>query len=247
MRLRQVVHKALRRVGYDIRQVRLDETNSGLPQERLFPAATYAPWCADPVFQETFEQIAGNTLVDQYRCYELWQLIQEVSSTEGAILEVGVWRGGTGALIARRIGMFAPGTRVYLCDTFSGVVKASDADVGYVNGEHADTSREVVTRLCARLGITNAAVLEGVFPDETARYVQESQIRFCHIDVDVYQSAKDVLDWVWPRLSHGGVVVFDDYGFSGCSGITRLVNSHRNSGDRVVVYNLNAHAVMVKL
>ena len=28
-----------------------------------------------------------------------------------------------------------------------------------------------------------------------------STFRLCHIDVDVYQSAKDVFDWVWPRLS----------------------------------------------
>jgi hypothetical protein len=31
--------------------------------------------------------------------------------------------------------------------------------------------------------------------------------RLCHCDVDVYESAKGVLDWVWPRLSPGGVVV----------------------------------------
>lgn len=247
MTVKQFIHRILRKTGYDIRKIRLDRSDSGLPQERLFPAATYAPWNADPEFRDVFSRIMGNTLVDQYRCYELWQLVQEVASVSGAVLEVGVWRGGTGVLLAKRIHMLALGTQVYLCDTYTGVVKASDADVGYVNGEHADTSEQVVERLCHRLEVSNAVILKGIFPEETGDSVKDSRFRLCHIDVDVYQSAKDVFDWVWPRLSRGGIVVFDDYGFSGCSGITRLVDSFRNHKDRLVVYNLNAHALVVKL
>ena len=48
--------------------------------------------------------------------------------------------------------------------------------------------------------------------------VADRRFRLAHIDVDVYQSAADVLDWVWPRLSPGGVVVFDDYGFPATPG-----------------------------
>ena len=44
-------------------------------------------------------------------------------------------------------------------------------------------------------------------------------IRYCHIDVDVYQSARDVLEWVWGRLCIGAIVVYDDYGFDGCHGV----------------------------
>ena len=31
----------------------------------------------------------------------------------------------------------------------------------------------------------------------------------CHIDVDVYQSARDTVEWVEPRLTSGGAIVFD--------------------------------------
>ena len=63
----------------------------------------------------------------------------------------------------------------------------------------------------------------------------------------MYQSAQDVLSWVWPRLSIGGIVVFDDYGFRGCDGIARLVNEERQKNDRVFIHNLNGHAVLIKI
>ena len=64
--------------------------------------------------------------------------------------------------------------------------------------------------------------------------------------VDVYRSAKESVEWLWPRLVVGGMVVYDDYGFQQCEGITRFVNEQRGYTDRVVIYNLNGHGVIVK-
>jgi O-methyltransferase len=57
---------------------------------------------------------------------------------------------------------------------------------------------------------------------------------------------KDVTEWIWGRLVIGAIVVYDDYGFAGCEGITKLVNDERRRSDRIVVHNLNGHAVVVK-
>ncbi len=89
-------------------------------------------------------------------------------------------------------------------------------------------------------------MLQGIFPDDTGNKIAGETFRLCHIDVDVYQSAKDVLEWVWPRLSSQGVVVFDDYGFPACPGVTELVNEQRMRDDRLVLHNLNGHGLVVK-
>ena len=94
--------------------------------------------------------------------------------------------------------------------------------------------------------LDRAQILRGIFPDETASGLTDAQFRFCHIDVDVYQSAKDIADWVWPRLSVGGVIVYDDYGIASTAGVTRLVDEQRGQPDRVTIYNLNGHAVVIK-
>lgn len=213
----------------------------------LFPQGAYAPWLTDEPFQRIHRQIAGTTLVDIYRCYELWDLVGQTAHLPGGdILEVGVWRGGTGVLMAARSKQDGGGT-VFLADTFAGVVKAGERDSAYVGGEHADTSAAMVSALARRAGVDNFHILEGIFPDATAAAIEDRRFRLCHIDVDVYESAAQTFNWVWPRLLPGGVVVFDDYGFYSCGGVTRLVNGMRGEKDRLVIYNLNAHAVVIKL
>lgn len=205
-----------------------------------------APWAIDDAFVKIRSAIKGYTLVDTHRCYELFQMVREVSSLPGDILEVGVWRGGTGMVLATAARKWKPGAKVYLCDTFAGVVKAGTKDSVYTGGEHADTSLTGVESLATTLDLDNVIFLQGIFPEETGERLSTNHIALCHIDVDVYQSGLDVVRWVTPRMVSGACLVFDDYGFSTCSGITRLVNELRDTGEWIYFYNLNKHAVMIK-
>jgi O-methyltransferase len=214
--------------------------------ELAFPIATYAPWRSDAEFQQVYRAIRRNTFVDVWRCYELWSLLGELREVPGSILEVGVWRGGTGALMAARAaGLGLDGT-VYLCDTWTGVAKTGEVDIYYRDGKHDDASPEIVEQLIAKLGLDNVELLQGVFPEDTGERIPARTFRLCHCDVDVYASAKGVLDWVWPKLATGGVVVFDDYGFPACPGVTKLVDEQRLREDRLVLHNLNGHGLIVK-
>jgi O-methyltransferase len=158
---------------------------------------------------------------------------------------VGVWKGGTEALLCAAAAQ-NPRTRVYLADTFAGVVKASVDDPMYKGGEHADTSEVEVLALLGKIQASNFRILRGIFPDDLPPQEKIEQIKLCHIDVDTYGSAKDVLEYVWTRMVRGGVVVFDDYGFWGREGITRYVNTLQIPDARVT-HNLNGHAVVIKV
>jgi len=239
--LRSFVKRLFRALGYDFFRV----TPDGVEYERIMPEARYAPWKSDQAFQAAYRAVESNTLVDPYRCYELWSLVEQSAKLEGSLLEVGVWKGGTGALIAARARLSGIADPVYLCDTFRGIVKASEHDL-HVDGAYADTSAELVRRFLDGLKLENVEVLEGIFPEETAKQIPQSRFRFCHIDVDVYQSAKDVLEWVWPKLVVGGMVVYDDYGGEGCEGIVRHVREQMSKSDRIFLHNLNGHAAFIK-
>lgn len=211
--------------------------------------AHYTPWQIDATFRQCYEKIRDFTLVDERRCYALWSLVEQTSKlSAGAILEIGVWRRGTGALIAaqaRRCGIV---DEVYLCDTFSGVVKAGEKDPSYFGGEHSDTSMEAVRHLLFDvLELNNVRLLQGVFPEDTGELVRSSCLRLCHVDVDVYQSAKDIVEWVLPRMVHGGAIVFDDYGFETCAGIQAYVDELLGTKGLIGFYNLTGQAVVVKL
>jgi O-methyltransferase len=214
----------------------------------VFPVARYRPWVKDSEFLATYDAIKDHTLADLYRCWELWTLTAEAAKLSGgAILEVGVWRGGTAALLAKRAASIGIGP-LYLCDTFIGVVKAGPQDKLYRGGEHADASAAGVRSLLHSLGLEQGVeILTGIFPDETGSRIEPgTTFRLCHIDVDVYDSGRDVLNWVWSRLVPGGIVVFDDYGYLGCDGIRKLVDEYADSRDRFFSHNLNGHAVFVK-
>lgn len=92
----------------------------GMSHSVIIPESTYSPWLDDLEFMRIFNAISHNTLFDIYRCRELWSLVAQTASVPGDILEVGVWRGGTGALMAARSQGLDSGKRVYLCDTYTG-------------------------------------------------------------------------------------------------------------------------------
>lgn len=217
--------------------------NPDYPHHQIETWATYAPWVNDEAFREMVQAVGEFTLVDHNRLWELWTLAKQSSQIEGDFLEVGVWRGGSGALLCKAI----EGTtkKVFLADTFEGVVKAGAKDTIYKGGEHADTSLPLVLDLLSELKISNAVTLMGVFPEDTGLEISKS-LAFVHIDVDVYQSAKEIVSFVLPLLSPNGIMVFDDYGFFGCEGVTRLVNELKDQDIWTFIHNLNGHAILVK-
>jgi O-methyltransferase len=232
--------------GLALPAVRGEAVRSGA-HGMIYPIGTYSPWLTDAPFQRVYRAVRRNTLVDQWRCYELWSLLGELVEIPGAVIEVGVWRGGSGALMAARCGELGVNDPVFLCDTWTGMVKTGDVDIYYHDGKHDDTSKQIVEKLVARMTLGDRVqLLQGIFPDDTGAAAEDHMFRLVHIDVDVYQSAFDVLAWAWPRLSAGGVVVFDDYGFPATPGIAQFVDEQRGLPDRLVIHNLNGHGLIVK-
>jgi O-methyltransferase len=245
---RLAVKRAVRRIfekfGYNLTRIARPsaaDTSVVSDYSEVRPIASYSPWQTNEEFSRIYKLISLNTLVDKYRCYELWLLAKQTARIPGSFLEVGVWKGGTGCLLA-----CATRKPVLLCDTFRGVVKAGPRDTYYKGGEHSDATEEEVLNLAEKLGVLDRIkVFRGVFPEDTGSSVNES-LAFCHIDVDVYESARDVFNKIWPLMVHGGVVVFDDYGFQGCEGVTSFVNEILFR-EHLFVHNLNGHAILIKI
>jgi O-methyltransferase len=217
---------------------------SNIFHRRILPYATLAPWLNDSSFLSIYEKVKGYTLVDIYRCYELWILAKQSAKVDGAILEVGVWRGGTGAILAEAIK--SSDKKIFLADTFKGVVKAGVNDTAYKGGEHSDTSVSLVSDLISTLSLKNVQLLEGIFPEQTHHLITHN-ISMLHCDVDVYSSSKDIVEWCLPRMPVGAILVFDDYGFYGCEGVTTFCDELKMRNDLIFTHNLNGHAVFFKI
>jgi O-methyltransferase len=225
-----------------LKDIKLTQNNPRYFHETIIPRTTYSPWITDSSFQVVYRMASPNTLVDVYRCYNLWDLVKQTNHLQGDLLEVGVWNGGTSSII----GVASNNTgKLYAADTFEGVVKAGENDTWYKGGEHADAKKDEVDRLLKSASIADYEILKGIFPEDFEQRLNDVKIKFCHIDVDVYQSTKDIFNFVWPRLVVNGVVVFDDYGFLGCEGITKFVDE-LDIQEGIKMYNLNGQAVIVR-
>jgi O-methyltransferase len=172
-------------------------------------------------FPELYNVIRDLTLVSHDRCEWLYKMSRHAAQLPGDIAEVGVYRGGTSLLLA----MANPCRTVHAFDTFAGIPNADDAVDGHRNGDFGDAPPETPMVLESR-GIR---VHRGVFP-ATAENVADRRFCFAHFDGDTYRSAADFLAFFWPRLSVGGVLVFDDFNWHMCRGVNLAIERFASAG-----------------
>jgi O-methyltransferase len=164
-----------------------------------------------------YPEVKGRTLVGRSRCFMLHGLSLYARALPGEIAEVGVYRGGTARLLART----NPGKTVHLFDTFAGMPDHDPNVDVHRRGDFADTSLEGVKQFLQ--GCPNVAFHQGFFP-QTAEPVRDSRFCLVHIDTDIYRSVKDGLEFFYPRLVPGGVLVFDDYEWERCPGVKQAID-----------------------
>lgn len=209
-------------------------------------------------FEESYDKIRRHdfpefSLVTKPRCKELWNTVESVKNLKGNFIEIGVWRGGTAALILQQIINLNLSDKLFLCDTFKGVVKAGKEDLYYKNGEHSDCSTFYIDQLFSlyfKFSKDKYSILEGIFPEETGKYIENEKFKFIHLDVDVYQSTKDSFDYLLPKLVKDGIIIIDDYEWKNCTGITKFVNELiEQKRNDIEIYNGIApyHAIIRKI
>lgn len=142
----------------------------------------------------------------------------------GDLIECGVWRGGAAVFMRGYLKAFAIRDRtVWVADSFAGLPAPSlpqDAgnDLSAANYPQLAISLGAVQDLFMRYGLLDAQVqfLPGWFRD-TLPCAPIEQLALLRIDGDLYESTRDALSALYPRLSAGGFAIVDDYHcISGC-------------------------------
>lgn len=148
---------------------------------------------------------------DKVRFYNFWLQIQRIEKTgiPGDFAELGVYRGES----ARLLHLMAPGRKLHLFDTFEGFTEADlEPETGeaakYSAKDFADTTINMVIR---KIGDNaDLEVHAGYFPD-SAKGLENLAFALVHIDADLYNPVKAGLEFFYPRMSPGGVILIHDY------------------------------------
>ncbi len=153
------------------------------------------------------------------------------SRIEGAIVECGVWRGGSTMAAALTLKELGDETReIYLYDTFAGMSAPTDADVD-ITGDSAQrkfgerkTSKESSTWCLSTLGETRQNVFSTGYPSNRFHFVEgkvedtipennpPGAIALLRLDTDWYESTKHEFVHLFPLLAENAPLIVDDYG-----------------------------------
>jgi len=125
----------------------------------------------------------------------------------GDLAEIGVWHGTTFMPMAE-IGRHY-GRTVHAVDSFQGMAQPTDRDTAqYPKGALSVGGSEIFRELVAPYG--NVVVHEGVVPEVLDR-ISVKCFAFVHLDLDHYAPTRAALEWLWPRMSPGGILCCHDW------------------------------------
>jgi O-methyltransferase len=180
------------------------------------------------------EKVKPFTMTSPERIFSLVEALKYIhlNGIAGDIVECGVWKGGSMLAVADTLVALGDTSRdLYLYDTFEGMPPPSAHDVNF-QGEDAayllDKNKEKkdsdVVWAYSTLAVVKNTMQLSSYPAERIRYVQgkveetlrevlPASIALLRLDTDWYESTKCELEYLFPLLQPGGVLIIDDYGF----------------------------------
>lgn len=207
----------------------------GYKVERIAVAPEPHRLAADARYAHIMSMVKPFTMTSYERIAALIDAVRHVSNANirGAIVECGVWRGGS--MMAAALALLETGDvrDLYLFDTFAGMTAptADDVDLRSVAAEqrYKDSLSADHNEWCyASLEDVRDNLLSTGYPQDKCHFIkgdvlqtlplpQLNEIAVLRLDTDWYESTRHELQHLYPKLTRGGVLIVDDYGhWRGC-------------------------------
>jgi hypothetical protein len=218
----------------------------------------------DEQAQKIIRAVRPFTMTSADKVYALIMATRYVArhAIPGDIVECGVWRGGSMQAAAMTLLACGDTSRdLYLFDTYDGMPPPSEADVRSADGRSAEqllaaSPRESKVWAVATLDDVRDAFASVPYPGEKVHFVQgrvedtvpgeaPDRIAILRLDTDWYESTRHELDHLYPRLSAGGVLLIDDYGY--WQGSRKAVDEYiEETGARLLLQRMSTGRIAVK-
>ena len=169
----------------------------------------------------------------------------EKKGVPGDFIEAGIWRGGAVILMRALLKAYGIADRkIYAADSFAGIPK-NTADRNDPVDKWSD--RWVATLPEVRQNIERFGLLDdrivftaGFFAD-SLKTLAGKQFALIRLDSDSYDSVMTSLDYLYPMVSKGGVVIIDDWHLVGCRQAVLDYRTRHGITDDVLTYDQNAY------
>lgn len=178
------------------------------------------------------------TMVSEERFTTVINHKEQILTTPGDVVECGVWKGGMSIFLSQIFDK----KNIWVCDSFEG---CQDPNMGkYVHigerhtlGMYAVSLEEVQENFKeynaldeSRVKFLKGWVKDTLHPD----ICPIEKISLLRVDVDSYSATLEVLDYLYDKVSLGGVIIFDDMCLGECKSAVR---DFINRGNDIILYH----------
>lgn len=184
-------------------------------QDNLITFNRNVTFFKDPDFVKAFEKEAITPQEKSlgWRLHTLCWAAKHCENVPGDFVECGVWRGFSFAVVTDYIRFGSLNKKLYLYDTYQGIPSEYNSE-GRSNRVY-EQEPDLVDKVRERFSIyPNVKVVQGTVPDSFAKECPQ-QISFLHIDMNSSKSEIAALEHLFDKVSPGGIIVFDDFGWFG--------------------------------
>jgi O-methyltransferase len=165
---------------------------------------------------------------------KLTLLIGEIDKRKkifGCMAEVGCYNFGTAKLMS----LADKESRFFLYDSL-GVIEAETEKDQHKNGDFVGEfkSESEIYDFMRIEGKDNRVIVRlGKFPDTFAEW--NSSFKIVHSDTDTYFGTKATIQIFENRLTKGGIIIFDDYSWPMCQGVTRAIDEYSGALKKIKI------------
>lgn len=141
-----------------------------------------------------------------------WLLLEALSKTanlDGAIAEIGAYKGGNSYLLLTAMSLLQDLRRYYVIDSFEGFSKMSGSDPAHL--QQAYNYNYNLFRIVNSFSIfEQAKIIKGFVPKAFKKLKDQEKYSVVFFDCDLYQPALDTYSYFWDKLQKGGILIIHD-------------------------------------
>lgn len=158
------------------------------------------------------------TLLSPDRVCNLIKYSQHCAGLGGYIAEFGIYSGGSLEILAK----YNPGVNILAVDSFEGVPKETEFDY-HREGNFGGVDYHGIAGFF-KVMYPAVRIFKGWIPKVFEVFDEHTRFSFSHVDLDMYESIKHALDFIFPRTLDGGMILLDDFRVRDTPGCEKAIN-----------------------
>jgi O-methyltransferase len=195
----------------------------GPPFLRNRPIATWPGWLGLALEVKVPRAVTPKNIADptgRANINILTEMIERTQSLTGVVADCGVYKAASTVGMALFMRQHGIRKQIYAFDSFQGFDSESvtgDLDLGEVNNKarnkmgYRDFTLEQVKSKIRSFRIDNITLVPGYFSQSFKTLPPDLRFSFVHLDVNLYESYREALEFFYPRLDPSGIILLDEY------------------------------------